>query len=168
MALLGFRRLLRVRCEAKIGSLDSVHSARDAGRIGIYWRIYALFVGILLHKPSARVAYTVQVSVASVGHIPHLVPNRSPIADIAVRALTIVDPTWVCSSIGRPETTPLSRLLRLGFASPSLYPFSPLVYLRIPLIDHRIPPTDLHVPLLQWLPVVLCSSACGGIGVAYS
>ena len=63
------------------------------GSLGTFWRLCALFAGILPHKPSARVAYTAQVSAASVGHLPHLLPYSPPIAEIAGRAVKIFTPT---------------------------------------------------------------------------
>ena len=77
----------------------------------------------MLHKPTARAAYTAQVSAASVGHIPHLVPHSPPIADIAGRALTIVDPIWHKSSSSRSEVAPLSLYFGFGFASPFFLSF---------------------------------------------
>ena len=47
----------------------------------------------MLHRSAAKAAYMAQVSAASVGHIPHLVPYSPPIAEIAGRALTKLHPT---------------------------------------------------------------------------
>ena len=90
-----------------------------------------------------------QVSAASVGHIPHLVPHSPPTADIAERALTIVIPTWGLCSRSRPEVGPLSRVLRLGVASPSLCPLVASLYLHILPLHLRIPHLDLRISLLD-------------------
>ena len=83
--------------QSRVGKsgLSQARSGASEGLLGTLWLLYAQIVGILLHKPSARVAYTAQVSVASVGHLPHLVPHSPPIAEIAGRALTLGIPTWV-------------------------------------------------------------------------
>ena len=65
------------------------------GPLGTLWLLCAQIAGILLHRPSARAAYTWQVSAASVGHLPHLVPQSPLVAEIAGWGTTIVDPTWL-------------------------------------------------------------------------
>ena len=83
----------------------------------------SLFSGISPHRPAARAAYTAQVSVARLGHLPHLVPHSLALADMAGRALTKSPNNWVGTSRGRPEATPVMLKNGFGFASP----FLPLV-----------------------------------------
>ena len=48
----------------------------------------SLFSGISPQRSAARAAFMAQVSVARLGHLPHLVPHSLALADIAGRALT--------------------------------------------------------------------------------
>ena len=59
-----------------------------------------------------------QVSAASVGHLPYLVPHSPAIADMAGRALTKTHRNCVSTSRGGPEATPLLPKNGFGFASP--------------------------------------------------
>ena len=107
----------------RIGSLDWAHSAVSPGPLGTYGYICAKFPGISPPRFAARAAYSTQVSVARLGQLPHLVPHSLALADMAGRALTKSHNSWVGTSRGRPEATPIMLKNGFGFASP----FLPLV-----------------------------------------
>ena len=91
----------------------------------------SLFSGISPHRLAVRAAYTAQVSVAKLGQLPHLVPHSLALADLAGRALTKSHNSWVGTSRGRPEATPILSKNGFGFASPF---FPSLVLSFIPLL----------------------------------
>ena len=91
----------------------------------------SLFSGISPQRFAVRAAYTAQVSVAKLGQLPHLVPHSLALADLAGRALTKSHNSWVGTSRGRPEITPIKSKNGFGFASPF---FSSLVLSFIPLL----------------------------------
>ena len=134
--------------------------------------LYVVFWDFPPQRAAAWASYTAQGSVASVGHIPHLVPKSPTVAEIARGTLIKKHNNCVSTCRGWPETTPLLILYGFGFASPFfplLFPFlfcpyclSGTAYSRPPnqlrpSTDTAVrqtwqaPPDGLHAVLDSWI-----------------
>ena len=88
-------------------------------------------------RSAARAAHTAQVSVARLGHLPHLVPHSLALADMAGRALTKSTPTGSSISRSRPEAIFLHICCGFGFASPFFALFFPSLSPLLPLCSNK-------------------------------
>ena len=97
----------------------------------------SLFSGISSQRSAARAAHTAQVSVARLGHLPHLLPHSLALADMAGRALTKNTPTGSSISRSRPEAIFLHICCGFGFASPFFALFLPSLSPLLPLCSNK-------------------------------